>query len=1104
MVYQRKKRTHEPEPQQFPQVQPSLFASPDLETPDAVAGPTAAPSWDTLQRQIDNPSYDFGKISILPPDSAVQRQPVNPSTLSKQEKFSQRFLSVQREPVVSSMSGAIGPMNHHFAAPREDGQAVPLAHTIAIQRQAKTADQETGAIAQSGAVNLMPKGSGRPLPKQVSDSFVQSGYPEVQQARVHVDDAATQSIQAKAYTQNNNIVVQSNGASEPKLLGHEATHVVQQSQMALKPDVNGTPINANPALEQNADDNGERVARNEPVRVKGVKAATQAADSINNSMVNQPVQQQADGIIQRWIDGKPKGNKDPVAAKQFLVKKNNIAEEIADQIVDVSRKSKSRVTYADMLQVARIMQKNKVAADKALTDFLNLSANVTANPNNANLDSLSAREKAKFKLAPERPLPRDPFKYSRSGAQDINFPAVAPMPAPPMPDASISVAPMPAPPMPDASIPVAPMPAPPMPDASIPVAPIPDSNAPIPPLSVLSQILNKKQVKSYWDLPENFGRKSKRDLLNKQRTKQEIEDRGADLGFKKNFSDISIGVEAELAGFVCALPKNASRKFGYIKSLKHEANVVSEPLVLLTKDMDKGAYTNPAKIPYVLPNDEWRSHTLELVTLPSLKKDMQRIQLVNDAISFAMNHFKERLATHNHQPLESADSPDKRFRIVPTVDLHVIATGEGNVSDSQHVSLSMPDKDKQATVGVKAKDFGTGKNKDLKMLQFEASPWFRPDFQDDLDENKLANIANKAGAKTVYAYLKSVIDFTCKMAIKYNLSIGSYQSPGDQKAQGITDPTVKNEWQLIPKTKPSMMLDGNVLDSADKEKVRSLINDSGSNDYDQNLWDAVTDYILGGGEVSGHNVNDATTGGDTSLLFEFRDIGRVSEYAPSYNPAAAGIKRSNQAAPVFVDPFATLTKKQQQAANLEVKKYVRDDRTNRIAFGKWFRKQPGKEKFSKKKSASKLASFAQLKQWLSEEKPKVLETILKKYIEDKESQAKPKNKKSQKATSTYDQPWDWNMEDKPKPVGRDREKGKGKIVEVWRGNDGKVGGRIEFDGEKEIHFHQNDFQDEYDAMDAKVGADVIFNYNTYNQRYWMDDYKPNLRVIKIRKSAFNY
>ncbi|MEO1127192.1 MAG: DUF4157 domain-containing protein [Cyanobacteria bacterium J06639_16] len=127
MAYQRKQRAYEQEPQQHvPQPQPSLFASPELETeevdnPYAVAGPTAAPNWEAVQRQIDNPLFDFGKISILPPDSAVQRQPVDPSTLSKRERFIQRVFNVQREPVVSSMSRPPGPLDHHFAAPREDG-----------------------------------------------------------------------------------------------------------------------------------------------------------------------------------------------------------------------------------------------------------------------------------------------------------------------------------------------------------------------------------------------------------------------------------------------------------------------------------------------------------------------------------------------------------------------------------------------------------------------------------------------------------------------------------------------------------------------------------------------------------------------------------------------------------------------------------------------------------------------------------------------------------------------------------------------------------------------------------------------------------------------
>ena len=157
-----------------------------------------------------------------------------------------------------------------------------------VQRDAQVSAFEAGVR----EVNLTPKGSGRPLPDKVVDNFVQSGYSEAKDARVHMDDEATQSIQAKAYTQNNNIVVQSSRANDPKLLGHEATHVVQQSQMALKPDVNGTPINANPVLEKNADDNGERVARNEPVNVKGAKSPT-GISRLQNSQ--QPIQRA--GII---------------------------------------------------------------------------------------------------------------------------------------------------------------------------------------------------------------------------------------------------------------------------------------------------------------------------------------------------------------------------------------------------------------------------------------------------------------------------------------------------------------------------------------------------------------------------------------------------------------------------------------------------------------------------------------------------------------------------------------------------------------------------------------------------------------------------------------
>ena len=237
-----------------------------------------------------------------------------------------------------------------------------------VQRQTdpNEAVQRTpaGDAGSAGAVNLTPQGSGSPLPKQVSDPFVQSDYPEVKQARVHVDDAATQSIQAKAYTQKNNIVVQSSGANDPELLGHEATHVVQQSQMALKPDVNGTPINANPALEQNADDNGERVARHEPVSVEGARATGKPATR-EGAGSKLPVQRHGDGVVQRVIKGRPASNRSRKSAEQFL-KQQDFTQAVAEAVVDAAIKDQNLVTYADMIRAARLMVQRQLSAAQAL------------------------------------------------------------------------------------------------------------------------------------------------------------------------------------------------------------------------------------------------------------------------------------------------------------------------------------------------------------------------------------------------------------------------------------------------------------------------------------------------------------------------------------------------------------------------------------------------------------------------------------------------------------------------------------------------------------------------------------------------------------------
>ncbi|MEO0532346.1 MAG: DUF4157 domain-containing protein [Cyanobacteria bacterium P01_A01_bin.123] len=298
MVYQRKKRAYEQEQQQhIPQPQPSLFTSPDLETDEtdnafSVDSSQPGPSMEVRHKQASNPLYTLDTLRrklVYPPSSAVQRRPESPLMQATQtDNYWQRVIAGQGAPRLMPQTGK------------------PAVQRDVMADEAAAQKAPEGGAGGAGAVELTPRGSGRPLPKQVSDNFVQSGYPEVQQARVHVDDAATQSIQAHGYTMKNDIVVQSSGANDPKLLAHEATHVVQQSQMALKPDVNGTPINASPALEKNADDNSERVARNEPVKVEGVNLPDQPGEIIGGAALNQSVQRQMlepqhQGVIQRLL-----------------------------------------------------------------------------------------------------------------------------------------------------------------------------------------------------------------------------------------------------------------------------------------------------------------------------------------------------------------------------------------------------------------------------------------------------------------------------------------------------------------------------------------------------------------------------------------------------------------------------------------------------------------------------------------------------------------------------------------------------------------------------------------------------------------------------------
>ena len=116
------------------------------------------------------------------------------------------------------------------------------------------------------------------------------------------------------------------------------------------------------------------------------------------------------------------------------------------------------------------------------------------------------------------------------------------------------------------------------------------------------------------------------------------------------------------------------------------------------------------------------------MTYPSSKNDPSAIEGRNSAVQFLVETLNASLGTSTHQPLTSTKSADNRFELVVVNQKHVIAPGNGTLVDGQS-SVSMALSGQQATMGVKAEDFGTGKNPDLILL--EKAPWYDATFRDE-------------------------------------------------------------------------------------------------------------------------------------------------------------------------------------------------------------------------------------------------------------------------------------------------------------------------------------------------------------------------------------
>lgn len=212
----------------------------------------------------------------------------------------QPFTALPRQSLLPSTTSADpAPVLHSFAR---------LAVNTPVQRKVELGLETIPNVPVAAS-------TGRILPLPVQDKMEQSFGHSFADVRVH-EGADAEAVGAVAYTRGSDIHFQP-GAYDPfsaggqQLLGHELTHVVQQraGRVALpqQQSVGAVPINADPALEAEADTLGAKAASGSAASVLG------AGGSIQRRTSDAPVQRK--GFFS-WLLGKNSSKDAPDAAME--------------------------------------------------------------------------------------------------------------------------------------------------------------------------------------------------------------------------------------------------------------------------------------------------------------------------------------------------------------------------------------------------------------------------------------------------------------------------------------------------------------------------------------------------------------------------------------------------------------------------------------------------------------------------------------------------------------------------------------------------------------------------------------------------------------------
>lgn len=236
--------------------------------------------------------------------------------MSRRQFQTRRAAPAKPAPAVSfsghrldASSSGIAPVLHSFAH---------IAANAPLQRKAERSSEALPALPVKAHLDVpVAAGSGRALPLSVRDKMEGSFGHSFSNVRVHEGPEA-EAVGAVAYTRGSDLHFQPGrydpfSAGGQELLGHELTHVVQQRagrvSLPQQQPMGAAPINADPALEAEADALGAKAAAGQAASVAG------AAAGIQRRADDAPVQ--CKGFLS-WLLGKSSKDSPDAAVEEEL------------------------------------------------------------------------------------------------------------------------------------------------------------------------------------------------------------------------------------------------------------------------------------------------------------------------------------------------------------------------------------------------------------------------------------------------------------------------------------------------------------------------------------------------------------------------------------------------------------------------------------------------------------------------------------------------------------------------------------------------------------------------------------------------------------------